>query len=42
MNDTKKDAGKNDEVLRHWQNEHDKLKLADVEYVTAFFCWNSH
>ena len=32
MDDKKAAAAKNDGVLQHWQREHDKLRLVDVEY----------
>lgn len=31
LTDLKREAASNEEVLQHWQNEHDKLKLVDVE-----------
>lgn len=33
ISDKRAAAAKNDEVLQHWQREHDKLHLVDVEYV---------
>ncbi|KZT08792.1 RecF/RecN/SMC protein [Laetiporus sulphureus 93-53] len=31
LNDTKKEAKENDRTIEHWQNEHDKLRLEDVD-----------
>ena len=31
LGDIKKKANENDDALRHWQLEHDKLKLWEVE-----------
>ena len=36
MDDKKAAAAKNDGVLQHWQREHDKLRLVDVEYELQF------
>lgn len=33
LNDTRKEAADNERTLQHWQNEHDKLKLEDIEWV---------
>lgn len=33
ITDAKKEAAENDKFLRHWQSEHDKLQLVDIEYV---------
>lgn len=33
ISDAKKEAAENDKYLRHWQSEHDKLRLVDIEYV---------
>ena len=33
LTDAKKEAAENDKYIRHWQSEHDKLKLIDIEYV---------
>ncbi len=33
ISDKRAAASKNEEVLGHWQREHDKLHLVDVEYV---------
>jgi hypothetical protein len=35
LNDTKKEAADNERTLQHWQNEHDKLKLEDIECVVS-------
>ena len=32
--DAKKEAAENDTYIQHWTAEHDKLHLADIEYVT--------
>ena len=29
--DAKKEAAENEKYLNHWQSEHDKLKLVDIE-----------
>lgn len=31
LNDVKKEAAANEEALQHWQTEHDKLRLQDIE-----------
>jgi hypothetical protein len=31
LDDVKKDLSENEKVMDHWQNEHDTLKLEDVE-----------
>ncbi|KAF9237097.1 RecF/RecN/SMC [Melanogaster broomeanus] len=31
LNDIKKEAAENEEILQHWQTEHDKLRLEEVE-----------
>ena len=31
LNDTKKDARENEKAIEHYSNEHEKLKLEDVE-----------
>jgi structural maintenance of chromosome 4 len=31
LDDAKKEAAENDRLLDHWQIEHDKLKLEEVE-----------
>jgi structural maintenance of chromosome 4 len=31
LNDTKKEAAENDRLIDHWQTEHDKLKLEEIE-----------
>jgi hypothetical protein len=37
LNDTKKEASDNERTLQHWQNEHDKLKLEDIECVVLLY-----
>lgn len=37
LNDTKKEAADNERTLRHWQTEHDKLTLEDIECVSFRF-----
>lgn len=39
--DVKKDAHDNEKALEHWQGEHDKLQLIDIECV-SFWCIISH
>lgn len=34
LNDTKKEHSDNERTLQHWQGEHDKLTLEDIEYVS--------
>lgn len=31
LNDVKKEAKDNEEALQHWQTEHDKLRLEEIE-----------
>lgn len=31
LNDVKKEAAENEEALQHWQTEHDKLRLEEIE-----------
>lgn len=38
LGDIKKEAASNEEALQHWQTEHDKLKLHDLECVTIYLC----
>ena len=35
LGDIKKEAASNEEALQHWQTEHDKLKLHDIELVDS-------
>jgi structural maintenance of chromosome 4 len=37
--DVKKEAIDNEKALQHWQHEHDKLKLTDIEYVAPYQCY---
>lgn len=37
ISDSKKEAAENDKYLRHWQSEHDKLRLVDIEYVAFHY-----
>jgi structural maintenance of chromosome 4 len=42
LNDTKKEAMDNERTLQHWQNEHDKLKLEDIECaIRPFAMWST-
>ena len=36
ITEAKKEAAENDKFMRHWQSEHDKLQLVEIEYVV--FC----
>jgi len=33
LNDAEKEAKENLRLVEHWQDEHDKLKLEEIEYV---------
>ena len=33
LNDAKKEAADNERNLDHWQTQHDKLKLEEIEWV---------